>query len=165
MEAGYKDARNAKTMFARLKKAKLDGAATGTALPKPTTPTKKPTGGTAAARKGGNGGVLKAKGGGVTKGGRAKNAAKAVVTSAVNGDAEVRDDDEESVMDVKTENGGSDAGKSSELEVGGSGGEVVVKDEYSESTDGQVVIGFTAINDPGVLEADELENAEDEEDV
>lgn len=162
MEAGYKDARNAKTMFARLKKAKLDGAATGTALPKPTTPTKKSTGGTGSARKGGNGGILKAKGGGVTKGGRVKKAAKPVVASVMNGDAEVRADDEEDGMDFEAESGGSGDGKS---EAEGSGGEVAVKDEHGEGEDGQVVIGFTAINDPGVLEADELENEEDEQDV
>lgn len=162
MEAGYKDARNAKTMFARLKKAKLDGATAGAALPKPTTPTKKSTGGTGSARKVGNAGILKATGGGVTKGGRAKKAAKPVVASAANGDAEVRADDEEDGMDVKAESGGSGDGES---EVDGSGGEVTVKDEQGEGGDGQVVIGFTAINDLGVLEADELENEEDEGDV
>jgi len=152
-------------MFGRLKKAKLDGAMTGAGVPKPTTPTKKGTGGTTtAARKGGNGGIVKATGGAGAKGGKARKGGKAVTDgAAVYGDAEMRDDDEEGVAGVKAENSGGSSGDGewSKVEFDGSGEEVVKEEHHDEGADGQVVNGFTAINHAGVEEADEL-GAEEE---
>lgn len=153
-------------MFARLKKNKLDGATTGAGLPKPTTPTKKGTGGTTtAARKGGipNSGVVKATGGAGVKGGKARKGRKAVTDGAdVDWDAEVRADDE-GVAGVKAASGsdGSGDGDGSEVEVDGSGEEVVKEEHYDEGADGQVVNGFTAINHAGVEEANELGDEEE----
>lgn len=150
-------------MFWRLKKAKLDGATTGTTLPKPTTPTKKGTGATTAARKAGNGGVVKGPAGGGAKGGTAQKGAKGRKTmlnaGAVGLGAEVGDNDE-GFMVVKAENSGRDDENGGGLKSNGSGGDVV-KDEHDGATGRKVVNGFTAVNRASVSETDELGEQEE----
>lgn len=150
LEAGYKDAKNARTMFSRLKKSKLDGAGAGTPLPKPTTSAKKSAGsGSTATKKSGNG-IVKVAGGGGGKGRRPKKAAKAAANEdaenggAVNGDTEMGRNDEED----------------------GSGDESVKKEHgdgsgTDEGMDSQHANGFTAINHASVSEADELADGDE----